>query len=709
MNERKEQHEIETFFPQGEGSLVLPDETYTRLGAALSREGANVRSVSGGEVVGYPRLSAPVETLAVRWSLFGRLPKSIMVALGLERLLAPLVVRNLIPRCPVCRAIAQKSAALCSYQVPAEGFIALVIRDGTHDISLEERCELLGLERAYVDGRIVRIEEISARDGEPVLELFSAARFSEQQEAIEKWFARGGGTLAVVYLAERDGQGREFGTLVGRWRCPSCDHGVASPSLAEVYDPVPCSRCKGEGWLQIEHGRLQACEECDGFGSTAPLAHAQLGPVTFRNSAVLTAEDLLGRDFEVSSEEARVLHLLCSAGVGGYPMGTPLALLSNVEKIQLATVSARLSVVTGLTCAIDAPALGLMAGVAQREAWIHPSDPSIVMFEPIHHASPRRLLEGPGRGYVELRDVCVGSVSAQSLSFAIGAASAVQSTTGAAILHLFTEIEQRFSQRRKYSQNCDFGAIKRCCRIDCHQAKCESVLEMLGLERHLAEGLARSQVARQRGFSVDDLDLSKRRYRCRECSDGDTGWEGKNCSVCRGMLYDSRVAYLPAGSSTLGQVMLSSLNQVQKALWSYDRVEEVLSRIPSELKGRLSFATNSATLAPAERQLLVVCGALVHVLSHKARQARNAAPERAETLVLLEGGFATTASYQEIVLDLIEQVLRAGATVLCARVPQALESCFRSVVRLGDCEAGPLERVQSRFLDRRFSRWAAPV
>jgi hypothetical protein len=709
MNERKEQDELETLPPHGTGSLALSDERYTRLGKALQGASANVHSTSEGEVVGFPRRHGSRDTLTLAWSLFGRIPKSIMLVLGLERILAPIVIRNAVPSCPNCSVVAQRSATLSSYEVPEEGFVALAIRDGTQDVSLEERCELLGVERAYIDGRIVRMDDISGRDGEPVLRLFPASRLSEQRESIDEWFARGGGTLVVVYLAERESLGREVGTLSGGWRCPRCDQKVTAPSLADLYDPVACPRCKGEGWLHVEHGRLLACEDCDGFGSTAAVSNAQFGPVTLGHGAALTGEELLSGDFELTPEESRVLHELSAAGLGHYPIGSPLALLSSAEKILLATVSARLSKVRGLTCAIDVPALGLMVGAVEREVWSHSSDPALVLFEPAQHASSRRLREGSGRDWVELRDVCIGAVSAERISFPTGAASLVQTGAGAAALHLFDEIERRFLQRRKYSEVCNFGSIKRCRRVDCRETGFDSVIAMLGLERALAEGLARSQLARQSGYSVDDLDLSKGRFRCRGCADGETDSTRGPCSVCRGALYDWQVSSMPIGKSSLGQVMQNNLDEAQKLLWSYDVIDSVLARVPVELKGRLSFATNPAVLAPAEQRFLIGCAALAHVLSYEERGSKKTALRRASTLVLIEGAFATTAQYQEILLNLIEEALTAGATVICSGAPQALESCFSSVIRLVDCEVEPAERVQNRFLDRRLSRWSTAI
>jgi hypothetical protein len=705
MGERKEQDEIKSIFLQAGPSRVLSDEEYIGLGWALSRADDELSTPAYGEVVGLPATRSPRETLVTAWSLLGRLPKSLMHALGLEKRLVPIVIRNLRPRCPTCKAIAQRPIDLSFCEIPEEGFVALVIRDGAQEASLEERCELLGVERAYVDGKLVRGEEVSGRNGEPVLRLFSAARAAEERGAIDEWFARGGGPLVVMHVPSREAQGRELGVLSGGWRCPTCNQGMAAPSVSDLYEPEPCGRCRGEGWLLVENARLCACEECDGFGSTAPIGEAQLGPVMLRHGAVLTTEDLLREDFELSCEESQMLHLLQTAGLGRYPLGAPLALLSSAERVLVATVSARLSAIKGLICAVDAPAVGLMNGLPGRDAWAQVSDPTVFLYEPAEQASPRELPQESTCECIELRDVCAGPIAAERLSFPIRAASLVQTTAQAGIPLLFEEIERRFSQRRKRSQVCSFGDIKRCCRVDCHQTDCDSVLGLLGLEQELAQEIARSQVARQLGFSVEDLDLSKGRYRCRECLASESRTERESCDVCRGTLYDWRVSHLPIGKRSLGEVMRGSLEEARNALWAHDVAEAVLSRVPGDLRTRLSLATDPAEIAPAERRFLVACGALAHIPFNRARASKRGSLDTISTLVLLEGAFATSRSYQELVLDLIEEALGAGATVLCSEAPQALESCFRSVVRLSECQVRSIERLQSRFMDRRLTRW----
>jgi hypothetical protein len=563
----------------------------------------------------------------------------------------------------------------------------------------------LGVERAYVGGKVVRIEDVSDQDGAPVLRLISAERIAEEQGAIDEWFARGGGPLTVVHVLNREEKGREVGSVSGGWRCAACSHGVPPPSVPDLYEPVPCQRCRGEGWLHVEDARLLACEECDGFGSTAAIAQAQLGPVMLRHGALLTIEDLREGEFELALDESELFSFLCKVGLGRYPLGAPLALFTTAERVLVATVSARLSGIKGLSCAIDAPAVGIEESLSERERWTQGCDPRVVLFEPKTHASPRELPHASTGGDIELRDICVGPIQCERLSIPAGAASLVQTSSGSGGGILFDEIERRFSRRRKLGHLCHFADIKRCKRVGGRQSECASVLELLGLQSELAEELARSVTARQLGLSAIDLDLTTTRYACRECLVSDGSLDREKCQTCGGALYDWRVQHLPIGKRSLGEVMRGSLGEAQSALWSHDVVLEVLSKIPRELKDRLSFSSNSTDIAPAERRFLAVCGTLARVPLYKGRISKHGSREPSPTLVLLEGAFATAGSYQEIVLDLIEGALRAGATVLCSGAPAALESCFRSVIRLSDYRVGTAERLLSRFMDRRLSRW----
>jgi hypothetical protein len=145
------------------------------------------------------------------------------------------------------------------------------------------------------------------------------------------------------------------------------------------------------------------------------------------------------------------------------------------------------------------------------------------------------------------------------------------------------------------------------------------------------------------------------------------------------------------------------LKSAEQILWSNDIMAGVLARIPDNLKEQISFATDVGTLAPAVCRFLVAIAGLGVVLTESAAYHRGRNAE-SNDLILMDEPFAIPSTYQQVVLDLMDEALRGGATIVCAGAPPALESCFRSVIQLRDRAVSPQERLKSRHLDRRFSR-----
>lgn len=709
MGERKEQDEITEIFSRADRRVSIPDDLYVKVGGALNCINESLESEYGGCLVGFPVVPSVRDSVALTHTVLGRLPKSLLQALELERLLIPLIGRNLIPSCPVCRGVAERPVTISDYQLPSDGFIALVIRDEEVEIPLVERCQLLGLERAYVQGRIVRCEGLSAEDGEPVLRLFSVERAAHEYATITDWFARGGGSLVLVHLAKRESQGCELGILSGTWRCSTCATDVAPLSISDIYEAQPCGRCRGEGWLCSDNDRLLACDSCEGFGSCVAITEARLGPVQLRHGATLTAEDLLNSDLKLLQEESQVFQVLCAVGLGRYPLGAPLGSLSSVDRMLLAFASARISKISGLIFAVDAPAVGSFGTGLRSIPREGPDEPALVLYEPSGEAPMRTLPHAIDRGCVELRDVCIGPLEEDQLSFPVGAASLVQASASSLGTVLFQEIQRRFAQRRKLSQVCNFGDINRCELVDCSDISAMPLLAVLGLEGELARELARSRQAQELGFSAHDLDLSKGENRCRECLAQGRSFGRELCQTCRGALYGWRLMHLPIGSYMLKDIMVGSLDEALKALWANDSAEAVLSRVPSEMRSRLSLATLSSEIPPAELRFLRACGALARVSMSVVRSTKKVAQRGSRSLLLLQDAFATSLRYQEVVLDLMSDALQAGATIVCSEAPPGLETCFSSVLCFAELRVDPKERLRSRFLDRRLSRWMKSV
>jgi hypothetical protein len=151
--------------------------------------------------------------------------------------------------------------------------------------------------------------------------------------------------------------------------------------------------------------------------------------------------------------------------------------------------------------------------------------------------------------------------------------------------------------------------------------------------------------------------------------------------------------------------MVGSLDEARKALWANDCVEAVLSRVPSDMRARLSLASLSSEIPPAELRFLRACGALARMSMPVGSSTQKGAQRGGRSLLLVQDAFASSLRYQEVVLDLMSEALQAGATIVCSEAPPGLESCFSSVLCFAELRVDPNDKLRSRFLDRRLSRW----
>lgn len=148
--------------------------------------------------------------------------------------------------------------------------------------------------------------------------------------------------------------------------------------------------------------------------------------------------------------------------------------------------------------------------------------------------------------------------------------------------------------------------------------------------------------------------------------------------------------------------MTATLEQVEKILWANDLVAGVLIRVPRAIKERMSLGTTVDALAPSLRKFLLACAGLSRPLA-QAQSVGAGRIKGSTDLILLDEPFAVSTAQQQVLLDLIDDNVRGGATVICAS-SAALVSHFRSVLVLQDYAVPISERLQSRYMDRRFGR-----
>jgi hypothetical protein len=115
--------------------------------------------------------------------------------------------------------------------------------------------------------------------------------------------------------------------------------------------------------LLVEDDRFVACEDCDAFGRTSPLAHYEVHGFSLKDLPQLTFgevnEYLKSSRIGEGDEVAQRFGAICDEGLSRYPIGAPVALLSKGEKVLATIASARLSGLFDLELRVDAGALGV--------------------------------------------------------------------------------------------------------------------------------------------------------------------------------------------------------------------------------------------------------------------------------------------------------------------------------------------------------------
>lgn len=619
---------------------------------------------------------------------FGMLAPSLAQHLGILAPLADEIVPQLVPRCPECGQLAQPPGDLRSISLPSEGFLAVALVDDRQDVPLRERCELLGTERAVVGDSVVRVDEAPESDGEPVLALVSASHQDEFRSTISLWLRRGSATLRLLHLTERGAPARELARLHSVWSCVSCSTSFRPASKGELAPAPECVRCKGEGWLEVDRGRLTSCEACDGFGLSSDFARYEWHGIKLSHLAGLAFNFVRAR-LSPDSSVAAALDCALRHGFGEYPLGAPLGTCSAGERARLSSLCIELSRIEGYSIGSDGAALfpsGTEPGALGMQLFV----PRVVE---IHPRPWRAASERFAVRFVER-----GPLHEAEISFPIGGLSVIQGESGSGKSLLLEEIAFLFSRRRKLAQRCSFPGLSRCTIVDPLAPLPSLVGDLVGITPIMAEELAGTRVARERGVEARDISLATSRFRCSSCAEKT---EEQGCAECGGTEIDFVAGDIPFGKMRWSEVLHAPLAVAAGLLWKSDQVGAIAAALPKAFAERLTLASRTAGLSGPEQRTLQVLGALAAVAS--AKRGTRLAPLDGE-LLLLNAPFSLSCECQGAVWKLICELNDRGATILCAGVPQALESGFGSVLRLRPCGEVAAERVGHRMYDVRHSR-----
>ncbi len=699
MTTAKGKHLIEALLSSRVPRVALPDDLYNAFPHVLVDEPSE--AVAHGLLVVSPQVSGERHG-RLRRSEVGVLHRSLMEQFGLYEAILDFVVQELTPRCPSCGTLAERPVSLRSLGLPESGFVVACELEDSSNVSLKDRCELLGAERAVVGGHLVRADSLQDEEGESIIAVAAVQDRAHFDREVERWFSRGGGDVRVLHFADRAGSGMELLRCSRSWRCATCRSPFEAPSRQTLNEAVPCPTCRGAGWLAVEGERLAACRDCGGFGSLDVCRRFDFGGVELQHVASLTFAELLQRvkarsDADANGELAERLRVVCESGFSEYPIGAALDLLSQGERTLVSITVGKLSKLDGVLYVVDGAVVR-----GERAEEMSPSayaDVRVVI--PVTPPIAAVHSKLGNKESIVLQDIVRGPLRIAEVAFPVGALSAIQGAIGVGKSLLLATVAERFSKRRTFAHNSTFASLKRCHRLPIENDRDGVVLDLLGLSTEFAAEIARTKEAKRAGILGQDLVLPHSLYRCGECAGVGQGSEGEPCGACGGDLFDWRVADIQVAGVTVGRALQMTIRELGDLFWASDRLSYVFKRFPGQYGAELRLHTPSRTLSPEIRRFLRVWGGLVGVLSGQ----RTAKPGAlAGDLVLLDAPGPQLEAHLAEIGGLLSEVCGAGATVIYAGMPESLESQCACVVRLALSAFGRDVREVEEFLDTRYSR-----
>lgn len=688
MEKRKKQHNAaEDLLLSLNAGGTVSDQAYLALGSLF--ESGRIHQNGRDLVVVDPSIPARVR-LTFRRTPLGMLAPTVLGALGVEDRLHESVLWHAQPRCSQCGSLAEKAQKIEAALWPSDGYVALVVDGIVEGFPLKEQCELLGAERAVVGGILKRVDDIEDQTGEPVVQLSAVSRAEDVSREIESWFTRGGGALRLVHFASRDAGGVHVQRVFRDWRCVPC--GVTFPIATRqaLETSGACPRCRGEGWLLVEDDRFVACEECDSYGCVTPIGSYELGGVCLKDLAACSTREVVHALPEVTRHPFAGL---MSSAIADYPVGACADLLSKGERARCSILSAAISQIPQLSLVVDLGSVGFSEEDFKVTTPLG-AESSVSIFSPTLGKAETLAPSSPSEEVVTLRDLHVGPLTIDSLSFARSGASLIQGDAGSGKSLLLGEIARRFAKRKKLAHLAAFGDLKRCHLIRCGGGSMQSLGDLLGIGEAVASEMVRLRSAQERGLVEDDFNSSRSKHLCAECSGVPSAPE-EICEGCQGSLFDSHVGSVKVGDTTFAEIMRMPLVELGRVFWSNDMIVGLVERLPEAIKG-LSLTTSSGELPPAARRFVEIFTPLAKSL--------GANGDRAPDLFLIDAPFGTSGAYQGLIISSMKDLVTRGATIVCAGAPKGLENLFGSVIRLRAVNQSAKGNALSRYFDARLAR-----
>lgn len=590
-------------------------------------------------------------------------------------------------------------------------------------------------ERYIADGRLVDAERVSsneltsilsgAKTASLLLRTFSLPLSAESRlvlrDRVERVLVSPAPNLDLFHFAPGMKSAALFAALSGGRICDSCGARIDAghnPSAATCF----CERCGGSG--AADGGA--ACESCMGTGIGRTLAALSVGGLRLIDLPSASPLGLLAwcRSLQApdrTGEIERYLQELCALGFGEHLLSTPLAALSQGERIRLALSQLLLhapsdclilleeafSLFTGDEIARTIPLLARLARSGNRvlissldERVRERADTQLVAEErdgkivlrpgqapqaPRARRSKRSSQPGPAQRFAYSIDRPAGLWGELALEIPSGALVALTGETGSGKTTLMRDILRRAPApaviaRRGFA----FDKIHYLASDDDSAPSLErNLASESGVWEPLLEEISRSYEARLGGFDPRMLGRRDSRLLCEEClgagrvligSPARALAEVSLCPRCRGRRFRGQALTLTLRGRSLDRILETSCEEAAALFWDDPELSQRLAVLAKFGFGAIRLGLSTLEMRVAERQRLRLFKLLRPRLALKKGKGRKGTKP---CLFLLDYPFTGMGTADErLMLALFREIASRGDTIVVAANELALlEEC----------------------------------
>lgn len=616
---------------------------------------------------------------------FGVVPETVLHRLGLFDFIVKEVASQAEPYCSKCTTTVpkvrvesafealKKRALECSGQV--EGiFVAAV--PGTAEIPLAEQMELLESDRAIVDGRLVKLAELTGEAGSPVLAV--GATPESLEETVRRWLSSGGSLLKVFYFSSRTSEGVELQQFSDELRCSRCGELFPELSLQGFDELPPCPRCKGAGWFvskdRYDTEVLHACLDCSGVGCLSNFFEYRFCSVPMKDFLTLSFRELL-RVFASeglpnatvgSSHWRDVIKEVAFSPMGEYRCGTPISLLSYDERFVLTALQCLVIGYRGRQLLFDVGTLSSPSKSVQEflQDKVVPSIPAKIIglrssptevSEESH--SPTHLSESATHNSIHISDVVERGIRVDHFSFPKGKKSFILGGIEGAHSKLLEIVANRFLKRKKFSHAVHFEGCTELITISPHRSSPVFFADLVGATGKLAELYAATSSAQRLGLQKEDFKVIRSVLICPGC-----GAEREvSCDRCGGEMYDWRLSTVRIGSLSFQDVLHLPIATLVDSIVLDDSTDFMLRQVVQWVPESTTLATATSFFSPSTANQLSIVSRLMGAYG----EVRYGKLKKRTPLVLVDIPSSEECDLDAEIKRAMDLLCERGATILC--------------------------------------------